>query len=76
MLGVLAIVLACRFATVRIIDRALGLPATPPWLVPLRDMLSFAVFIASFLGNRVAWRNNTFRIAADGRLVAIGDDRA
>jgi hypothetical protein len=38
--------------------------------------LSFAVFIASFLGNRVAWRNNTFRIAADGRLVAIGDDRA
>lgn len=75
MLGVLAVVLACRLTMVGIIDRALGLPATPLWLVPLRDMLSFAVFIASFFGNRVAWRDNTFRIAADGRLVSIGDDR-
>jgi ceramide glucosyltransferase len=49
---------------------------TPLWLVPVRDMLSFWVFIVSFLGNRVAWRDNTFRIAADGRLVANGDSRA
>ncbi len=76
MLAVLAIVLACRLAMVRIIDRALDLPAANLWLVPIRDMLSFAVFIASFLGNRVAWRDSTFRIAADGRLVTIGDDRA
>jgi ceramide glucosyltransferase len=76
MLAVLAIALACRLSMVRLIDRALGLPATTLWLVPLRDMLSFAIFIASFLGNRVAWRDSTFRIAADGRLVAIGDDRA
>jgi ceramide glucosyltransferase len=76
MLAVLAIALACRLAMIRLVDRALGLPATTPWLVPLRDMLSFAVFIASFLGNRVAWRDSAFRIAADGRLVAIGDDRA
>jgi ceramide glucosyltransferase len=76
MLAVLAIALVCRLATVHIIDRALGLPVTEPWLVPLRDMLSFLVFIASFLSNRVAWRDSRFRIAADGRLVAIGDDRA
>jgi len=38
--------------------------------------LSFGVFIASFLGNRVAWRDRTFRIGAGGRLVTIGDDRA
>jgi ceramide glucosyltransferase len=61
---------------VRIVDRALRLPMTPLWLVPVRDMLSFWVFIVSFLGNRVAWRDNTFRIAADGRLVANGDSRA
>jgi ceramide glucosyltransferase len=76
MLAVLAIALACRLAMVRIIDRALDLPTANLWLVPVRDMLSFAVFIASFLGNRVAWRDSTFRIAADGRLVTIGDDRA
>jgi ceramide glucosyltransferase len=76
MLAVLAIALAIRLAMVRAIDRALALPATPLWLVPLRDMLSFALFIASFLGNRVAWRDGKFRIAADGRLVTIGDSRA
>lgn len=76
MLAVVATVFACRLAMIRTIDRALDLPPTRPWLVPLRDMLSFAVFIASFLGNRVAWRDSTFRIVADGRLVTIGDDRA
>ena len=75
-LAVLGIALACRFVMVRIVDRALKLPVTPLWLVPVRDMLSFWVFIVSFLGNRVAWRDNTFRIAADGRLVANGDSRA
>jgi ceramide glucosyltransferase len=75
-LAVLGIALACRLAMVRIVDRALRLPMTPLWLVPVRDMLSFWVFIVSFLGNRVAWRDNTFRIAADGRLVANGDSRA
>lgn len=75
-LVVLAIALSCRVAMVRMVDRALDLPATPAWLVPVRDVLSFAVFIASFLGNRVAWRDRSFRIAADGRLVANGDSRA
>jgi ceramide glucosyltransferase len=76
MIAVLFIALVVRLATVRVIDRALSLPATPLWLVPLRDLLSFSVFIASFLSNRVAWRDRKFRIAADGRLVTIGDSRA
>jgi ceramide glucosyltransferase len=75
-LGVLAIALACRLVMVRSVDRALKLPLTPLWLVPVRDMLSFWVFVVSFLGNRVAWRDNTFRIGADGRLVTNGDGRA
>jgi ceramide glucosyltransferase len=75
-LAILALVLACRLATVRLVDRALALPLTSLWLVPLRDLLSFGVFVASFLGNQVAWRNRTFRIAADGRLVTDGDSRA
>jgi ceramide glucosyltransferase len=76
MLAVLAVALICRMIMVRVVDEALGLPATPLWLVPVRDMLSFMVFVASFLSNRVAWRDGKFRIAADGRLVTIGDTRA
>jgi hypothetical protein len=44
--------------------------------VPIRDLLSFAVFAASFCGNTVAWRDRKFRIDAEGRLVANGDTGA
>jgi ceramide glucosyltransferase len=75
-LAVLVAALIFRLITVRMIDRALRLPASPPWLVPFRDMLSFAVFIVSFLGNSIAWRDQSFRLAGDGRLVTNGDTRA
>ncbi|HWG78158.1 MAG TPA: bacteriohopanetetrol glucosamine biosynthesis glycosyltransferase HpnI [Stellaceae bacterium] len=68
-LAVLALALVCRSAMVRMVDGALRLPATPLWLVPLRDLLSFAVFIASFLSRTVAWRDRTFRIGRDGQLI-------
>jgi ceramide glucosyltransferase len=58
---------------VRMVDRALQLPPTPLWLVPVRDVLSFAVFIASFFTRTVAWRDRTFRIGPKGRLILKGD---
>jgi ceramide glucosyltransferase len=73
MLAIFGLVLACRIATVWVDDRALGLPATAPWLVPVRDLLSFAVFVGSFLGNSIAWRDRRFRLEADGRLVTNGE---
>jgi ceramide glucosyltransferase len=65
----LALVLLARAVMVRMVDRALRLPPTPLWLIPVRDVLSFAVFVASFLSRRVAWRDRTFHIGRDGRLV-------
>jgi ceramide glucosyltransferase len=65
----LALALLCRAAMVRMVDRALRLPRTPLWLMPLRDLLSFAVFIATFLSRTVAWRDRTFRIGRDGQLI-------
>jgi ceramide glucosyltransferase len=73
MAAVLALALACRLVMVGVVARALHLPLVPLLLVPLRDLLSFAVFVASFLGNSVKWRDRSFRVAADGRLVARGD---
>ena len=67
--AVLALALLCRVVMVRMVDRALRLPATPLWLMPLRDLLSFAVFIATFLSRTVAWRDRTFRIGRDGQLI-------
>ena len=72
-LAMLGATLLCRAAMVRMVDRALGLPPTPLWLVPLRDLLSFAVFVASFFARTVAWRDRTFRIGRNGRLILDGD---
>ncbi|HUH83935.1 MAG TPA: bacteriohopanetetrol glucosamine biosynthesis glycosyltransferase HpnI [Stellaceae bacterium] len=72
----LAVALLCRATMVRMVDRALRLPPTPLWLVPLRDVLSFAVFVASFFTRTVAWRDRTFRIGRKGRLILKGDRTA
>jgi ceramide glucosyltransferase len=67
--ALLAAALLCRALMVRMVDRALRLPSTPLWLVPGRDLLSFAVFAASFFTRRVAWRDRTFRIGPKGQLL-------
>jgi len=71
--AMLAVALASRLAMVRLVDRALGLPPTPLWSVPARDLLSFAVFVASFFARRVAWRDRTFRIGRNGHMILDGD---
>jgi ceramide glucosyltransferase len=40
----------------------------PLWLSPIRDLLSFAIFLASFLPGRVVWRGHRFVIQTDGTL--------
>ena len=62
-----------RWATARVIARALGVPPAKPWLLPLRDALSFAVFVASFFGRTVFWRDQVFHVEASGRMTADGD---
>jgi ceramide glucosyltransferase len=47
-----------------------------PWLVPVRDLLTFAIRVMSFTGRRVAWQNQGFIVQADGRMVAEVKDPA
>lgn len=44
--------------------RGIGATALPVWLLPLRDVLSFATTIASYTSNRVDWRGQTLQAAA------------
>jgi ceramide glucosyltransferase len=69
--GMTAIALLVRVGTAYRIDRALRLKAAPSWLLPVRDLLSFAVFIATFLGRSVAWRDRRFRIGPEGQLIIV-----
>lgn len=69
------LVISCvlRWAMARLIADALGLPPAKPWLLPMRDALSFAVFVASFFGRTVFWRDQVFQVEASGRMTADGD---
>jgi ceramide glucosyltransferase len=40
------------------------------WLMPLRDLLSFAVFCATFFVEKVSWRGRRFQVRANGMLSA------
>src|SRR5260370_22026058 len=53
--------------------RALDLPRTGLWLLPIRDALSFAVFLSSFFGRSVFWRDQLFRVEASGQMSVEGD---
>lgn len=51
-----------RAAAARGVDRALGLAsAAPIWLLPVRDLLSVAVILASHGGRRVQWRGQALQ---------------
>jgi ceramide glucosyltransferase len=51
------------------IDRALGLEfSSPVWLLPLRELMSVAVAVASYAGRQVEWRGE--RLEADTPVMA------
>ncbi len=59
-----------RSAAMLAVDASLGLPmAVSVWLLPLRDVLSVVVILASYGGNQVAWRGHILHISSP-RLVA------
>jgi ceramide glucosyltransferase len=66
--ALLGITVVVRSAAAWLIAQILGLPAEKLWLLPLRDGLSFAVFIASFFGRRVVWRDQNLEVAPNGRM--------
>jgi len=41
-----------------------------PWLIPVRDLLSLSVRVASYFGSRIEWRDRSFVIRANNQLKA------
>jgi ceramide glucosyltransferase len=71
-LVVLAAVVAARLSLKGRIDHIAGTAAGPAWLLPARDMLSFAVFVASLAGGTVSWRGDRLRIGTGGEISRQG----
>ena len=49
-------------------ERGYGLPVHPYWLIPVRDLLSFAVFVSGFVARDVRWRGHHFELMSEGLL--------
>jgi ceramide glucosyltransferase len=54
----------------------LGARSRSGWLGPARDLLAFAVYVASFFVGVVSWRGHRYRVRADGTLLPLGDQKA
>ena len=67
----LAITLLVRFMPVFLVgvvgleDRTL---ARYFWLVPIRDLITFGIWIVSFVGDEIEWRGSRFRVLPSGAL--------
>jgi ceramide glucosyltransferase len=71
--SVLVVALACRFALQAELHRLLQLRNGIFWIGPIRDILSFVVFVASFFGRRVEWRGDRYGVKADHTLAYYGE---
>lgn len=71
----LALAAMCaRLALKLLSDRALRQRCRDLWLLPLWDLVSFAIFVASFRSSRVIWRGFSFKVDGDGLLSAAQDE--
>ncbi len=43
------------------------------WLYPVRDFTGFCYWCTSFFGNTIVWRNETYRLEQDGKMVRLGE---
>jgi ceramide glucosyltransferase len=72
----LAVTMLARFLPVFLVgvhglkDRAL---ARYFWLVPIRDLIAFGVWLVSFAGDEIEWRGKKFRVLPGGKLAASND---
>ncbi len=71
-LGLLAATLALREVLASLARYLLGAEPTGGnlLLLPLKDLLSFALWALSFLGDRVTWGDKTYRVTPEGKLAA------
>jgi len=69
--GLAAATLALRGVVAGFSERRGLNGSLPRWafaLLPVKDLLAFGLWLASFLGSRVKWGGRTFRVTREGKL--------
>lgn len=68
---IVLLTLACRLFVPLQVERLPGGGKSSILLTPLRDILSFAIFVASYLPGAVSWRGRRYSVGADGTVRPI-----
>ncbi len=66
--AVVLAVVAARLYVVHCVDAATGARARTLWLLPVRDVFSFAVFLCASFGKTVVWRGRRYNVDRAGAL--------
>jgi ceramide glucosyltransferase len=74
-LSAMAASIACRLVLQVQVDHTLRVSLNRWWLGPVRDLLSFVVYVAGFFVSVVTWRGDRYRLRADGTLMPIGETK-
>ena len=74
-LSVVAASIACRLVLQVQVDHTLRVSLNRWWLGPLRDFLSFVIYVAGFFVSVVTWRGDRYKLQADGTLMPIGEPK-
>jgi len=71
-LSVLAAVLLLRCSLALVVSRKAGYPKRWLrwlWLLPLKDLLSFGIWLLCFLGSDIFWRGSHYKLIKDGLMM-------
>jgi ceramide glucosyltransferase len=58
-----------RIVLLHVTTRSHSQALRPYWLIPIRDLLSFAIFVWSFCGRDVVWRGRNYRVRDNGSML-------
>lgn len=70
---IVLVALLCRYVLALELDHAFALRGGRLLLLPLRDLMSFAIFLASFFGRDIEWRGRRYGVRADKTLALYGE---
>jgi ceramide glucosyltransferase len=65
---------SCRMLLYYSVERAFAPERTPYYLIPIYDLIAFAVFVASFFGQTISWRGHKYRVSPSLRMVQVNTD--
>jgi ceramide glucosyltransferase len=72
---IIGVSIACRLVLQLQVDHTLRVSGSRWWLGPVRDLLAFAIHVASFFIGAVSWRGHRYEVRADGTLIPIEGPR-